>query len=163
MPEKQQNLPPLPPGGYDVKAMRAVFADDRVAEGMGVVIDSVADGGAVCSMQAGPQHLNATGAVQGGAVYTLADVAFSVAANSLYPVTVTLNSDLHFLRPLTEGRLLARATPVSHTKRTCVYQVEVFGADGARAALGTFTGYTRKPGKQADKNGNSGREGRLEE
>lgn len=143
--QNQPGLPPLPPGGYDAETLRGVFAADRVAAGMGVVIDSVADGGAQCGLQVGPQHLNAAGAVQGGAIFTLADVAFSVAANSLHPVTVTLNSDLHFLRACAGGRLTARAAPVSHTKRTCVYQVEVLDDSGERVALGTFTGYTRKP------------------
>ncbi len=147
MEEKPFSLPPLPPGGYDVETLRVMFANDRVAANLGIEIDSVADGGAQCGMPAGPQHLNALGVVQGGAVFTLADLAFSVAANSVYPGTVTLGGDLHFLRPLAMGRLLARAMPVSHTRRTCVYVVEVFGENGEKAAFGTFTGYIKGFGK----------------
>ncbi len=146
MEKKPYNLPempPMPPDGYGAEALRGLFAGDRVAVNLGMEIEHVANGGARCSMLAGPQHLNALGVVQGGAIYALADYAFSVAAASGHPGTVTLSGDMHYLKPLAQGRVMAHAEAVSNTRRTCVYRVEVFGDNGVLSAVGTFTGYKR--------------------
>ena len=62
---------------------RDFFAADRFAmEACGITIDEVTQQGARCSMPLTPMHLNAGGVAQGGAVYTLCDTTFAVAANA---------------------------------------------------------------------------------
>lgn len=69
---------------------RAFFADDRFAmEACGITIDEVTEDGARCSMPLTPLHLNAGGVAQGGAVYTLCDTTFAVAANAGGVMTVS--------------------------------------------------------------------------
>ena len=65
------------------------FSKDKFATGNGMYIVSVTEGDASCALDITGEHLNAVGAVQGGAVFTLADFAFAVATNcgerKLYP------------------------------------------------------------------------------
>ena len=61
--------------------VRERFSHDRFATVNGAVIEEIAEGYAKCSMQINNDHKNALGAVMGGAIFTLADFAFAVAAN----------------------------------------------------------------------------------
>ena len=89
---------------------RAFFAADRFAmEACGITIDEVSEDGARCSMPLTPLHLNAGGVAQGGAVYTLCDTTFAVAANACGTLTVSQCADMHYLRPGTGERLFAQA------------------------------------------------------
>ena len=85
---------------------RAFFAADRFAmEACGITIDEVTEDGARCSMPLTPMHLNAGGVAQGGAVYTLCDTTFAVAANAGGILTVSQCADMHYLRPVSYTHL----------------------------------------------------------
>lgn len=63
--------------------IRVFLKEDHFAFDLcGIVIEAVGDGTARCSMKLEKKHLNANGVVQGGAIFTLADICFCVAANS---------------------------------------------------------------------------------
>ena len=72
-----------------------------------------------------PEHLNAGGACQGGAIYTLADTAFAFAANSHLQMTVTASSTISFFRPATTGYLYAEARETVNQHRLPFVLVEV--------------------------------------
>ena len=78
---------------------RRVFKEDYFAtEAAGIVIDEVEPGYAKCTMPLGKIHKNAAGNVMGGAVFTLADFAFGVAANTEERVsTVSLTSEIRLV------------------------------------------------------------------
>lgn len=132
----------------NTEEMRAILENDCFATGAGIVLGQVEDGCAVCSVQLGPQHLNAAGVAQGGLVFTLADFAFAAAANSCLPsgagTAVTLNCDIHYFSGPGEGqRLVATATPASLGRRITVYQVDVRTEEDTPVALATITGYVK--------------------
>lgn len=80
-----------------IEELREFFEADRFAAEMGAVITECGEGGATVEMDAGPRHLNAAGTVQGGALFTLADFAFAVAANAGGVPTVSLQNSISFL------------------------------------------------------------------
>jgi LAO/AO transport system kinase len=85
------------------------------------------------------EHLNFNGSCHGGVVFTLADTAFGLAANSRGAVAAGIDAHITFQRPARAGdRLLARAEEVSRTRRLAVVRVDVRLADGR--PLSTFTG-----------------------
>ena len=92
----------------------------------GAKIDSVEENFCQCSMEITPDHKNAVGQVMGGAIFTLADFAFAVAANfdKQFP-TVTLTSNVSFLSTVKGSTLIARAQLIKDGKRNCFYLVEV--------------------------------------
>lgn len=129
-----------------VEESREYFRKDVFAlEGCGITIDRVEDTWAQCSMEVKPGLLNAGGVVQGGAIFTLCDTAFAVAANAGGVLTVSQNASISFLRPGGGSRLTAVARQVSSGRSTCVYTVEVRDDCQRLAALSTVTGF-RKPG-----------------
>ena len=80
-----------------LEEVRKRFAHDRFATESGAVIEEVREGYARCSMSITPFHLNAAGAVMGGAIFTLADFTFAVAANWNQPLHVSLTSQITYL------------------------------------------------------------------
>jgi len=126
-----------------IEELREFFEADRFAAEMGAVITECGEGGATVEMDAGPRHLNAAGTVQGGALFTLADFAFAVAANAGGVPTVSLQNSISFLHAVKPGRLTARAERVSETRRTCCYDVSVTDEAGNLTARMSVTGYRR--------------------
>ena len=116
-----------------IDAIREFFQKDEYAMGTtGIVIEETSDGFAVCSFMPDERHANADGVVQGGALYTLADFCFAVAANGGtivkegLPNTVTLNAGISYLRPAKLGeKLVATARCVKGGRTACYYEVNV--------------------------------------
>jgi acyl-CoA thioesterase len=125
----------------DYQKIKKFFEQDQFVKYIDIQIEQVQDGEAICSMPIFEHHLNAGRVVQGGAVFTLADIAFAVAAGSCNHVCVSLNSTISYLRPAAGRRLSARAVRISHARRTCVYQVEVTDEEGTKVAHIVATGY----------------------
>lgn len=105
--------------------VRERFSQDRFATVNGAVIEEVDDGYAKCSMQLQASHRNALGAVMGGAIFTLADFAFAVAANWNQNPQVSLDASISFLGKAKGECLIAEAKRIKQGKRTCYYAIEV--------------------------------------
>ena len=99
--------------------IRDFFAGDAYALGLsGVTIDALTEDGARCSMPLTASHLNAQGFAQGGAIFTLCDTTFAVAANAGGPPTVSTGASIAYLRPGTGDRLTAEAKLISRQRST---------------------------------------------
>lgn len=133
--------------------IRARFVGDRFAtEAAGAVIEQAEPGRAVCAMPIRPVHLNANHVPMGGAVFTLADFAFAVAANGHSDrITVTQQVSVTFLSAAQGERLIAQARCLKAGRTTCLYEVAVTDDRGAQVAHLTINGYTMdpKPGREA--------------
>ncbi len=127
----------------DLEEARAYFEGDRFATENGMRIESLADGECVCSVELGPGHRNALGGVMGGAIYTLADLAFAAACNHDHSPTVALEGKINYLSAAGGARLIARAKRIKSGRTTCVYQVDVRDETGRDVALVIFTGYKK--------------------
>ncbi|MDR1710635.1 MAG: PaaI family thioesterase [Propionibacteriaceae bacterium] len=132
--------------------LRSFFSADKYLTSTGVVIEDAGPGWCRCSLQAGPEHLNAGGAVQGGAIYTLADSAFAVACNYAHlaaadgRLTVSQSASISYSSPGRPGTVLyAEARQVSGGKRTCVFRIDVTDDQGKLIATMTGNGFTIDP------------------
>lgn len=85
------------------------LAKDRFAANAGVRLIEVRFGFARAVMPIGPDQLNAAGSAQGGAIFTLADLAFAAAANSHGTLAVTVDASISFVRGASSGELIAEA------------------------------------------------------
>jgi acyl-CoA thioesterase len=82
--------------------------------------------------------LNFLGVVHGGLIFSLADVAFSVASNKEGPVAYAIDVSGSFIKSAKEGdTLVAKATRVYRGRRTGVYRMDIFRND---ELLATFNG-----------------------
>ena len=127
--------------------IRACFAGDRFAtETTGCEIVSAEPGRAVCSMAVRPGLLNANFVPMGGAIFTLADFAFAVAANGHSTrVTVTQQVSVTFLSASRGKVLTAEAKCLKAGRTTCLYTVDVTDDLGAQVAHLTINGFTTDP------------------
>lgn len=124
--------------------IRARFTGDRfAAEAAGASIDVAEPNHAVCSMPIRPIHLNANGIPMGGAIFTLGDFAFAVAANGHSTrVTVTQQVSATFLSAARGTTLIAEARCLKAGRTTCLYTVDVTDELGTQVAHLTVNGYT---------------------
>lgn len=123
-----------------LERMREKFKDDKFAMRAGISIDSVENGQSQCSMAITPDHLNANGFVMGGAIFTLADFSFAVAANSGEVNAVSLSSQINFVSAARGPKLTAVALCRKGGRKICFYEVSVYEGDKL-IATGTVTGY----------------------
>ena len=122
--------------------VRERFSHDRFATVNGAVIEEIAEGYAKCSMQINNDHKNALGAVMGGAIFTLADFAFAVAANWQEQPVVSLDASITFLGKAKGNILIAEAKKIRAGRRTCCYMVEITDELGSQVAHMTSNGFS---------------------
>ena len=119
-----------------------MFARDRAAQMLGIVVAQVAPGSATCSMTVRDEMLNGHDICHGGILFTLADTAFAYACNSRNERTVALQCSISFAAPARAGeRLSALAEERATGGRTGTYDVRVCAADGSLVALFRGTSY----------------------
>jgi len=104
--------------------------NDKFAKHNNIRVIKVEKGYAETEMIINENHINAAGVVQGGAIFTLADLAFGAASNSYGVLNLSLSSTISFIRPAKSGRLKAIAKEITKTKKISVYQIEVIDDNG---------------------------------
>ena len=109
----------------DSQLIAELFGRDNFARESGMSITEVRPGYGRTEMTVEPRHLNAVGTLQGGALFTLADLAFAVACNSHGVLAVSCHADMTYFRAVTSGKLIAVAEEISRTHKlsTCVVRV----------------------------------------
>ena len=87
--------------------------------------------------------MNANGTPMGGAIFTLADFAFAVAANGFAErVTVSQHASVTFLAPAKGKELRAEATCLKAGRTLCLYEVRITDELGVCVAHVTVNGFT---------------------
>ena len=121
-----------------MQKIRDFFKNDRFAEHSGIELIDVSPGYAKASMDIKEFHLNGANMVHGGAIFTLADLAFAVASNSHGTIAVAINASIWYVKASTEGTLFAEAKEVSINPKLATYNIDVTNEAGDTIA--TFQG-----------------------
>ena len=101
------------------------FKNDLYAAHSGIELIEVKKGYAKAQMPIKEFHLNAGNTVQGGAIFTLADLAFAAAINSYGNLAVSLQTSIYFHKGVSTGILYAEAKEVKVGKNVGNFEVEV--------------------------------------
>ncbi|MDH3518447.1 MAG: hotdog fold thioesterase [Acidimicrobiia bacterium] len=123
----------------DPDRLRQMIDADPYAALLGIRL--VADGadGVVVEMDVGESHVNFLGVAHGGVVFSLADCAFSLAANAAGDRAVAIDTHLVISGSSSPGdRLVARAEEATRGRTLGTYRVTVERRDGR--TVGLFTG-----------------------
>lgn len=131
----------------NTQKVKDFFLHDEFARTSGILLVEVREGYARTQVTIEPRHLNAGGGVQGGVLFTLADLAFAAATNSHGTLTVTTSANITFLRGATAGTITAEATELVNHHRLPFVEVRITDEAGQLLALFTSSGY-RKEGVQ---------------
>ena len=105
---------------------------DKFALLAGVELLETGNGYAKARMEIKPEHLNGGGVCQGGAIFTLADLAFAAATNSI-----------NFFKAESKGFLYAEAREAFSHKRLANCEVRITNETGDLIATFNGTGYRK--------------------
>jgi acyl-CoA thioesterase len=119
---------------------------DGFARHVGVQVLDYGEGHARARLDVAAHHLNSLGTLHGGAIFSLADAAFAVAANSR-GLALATNVDVAFFKMVRAGALVAEAHEVARNARMATYLVEVRDDGGALVAQMQGTVYRKRGGR----------------
>lgn len=131
----------------NIEEIREFFAMDRFSTENDMVVDSVGENTATCSLVIGPKHMNAVGAVMGGVYYTLADFTFAVATNHKEPGIVSLSSTINYLAPAKGKKIICVAKCIKNGRTTCNYEMTLTDENDRLLATVLTTGFNTTAGK----------------
>ena len=121
----------------ELKILQEIYKNDRFATDSGCTIVSAERDKVVCEMPIRDGHLNAHGGVMGGAIFTLADFAFAIAANYSGVPSVAVECNIRYYATSKGSRLIATCTTDKDGRALGHYTVEITDDLGKKIA-----GYT---------------------
>ena len=117
---------------------------DRFAAANSCRITEVDENHAVAQMTVTPSHLNGGNVCQGGALFTLADLAIAALMNYHGQVTFGIQNSIMFVSSAREGDVLtAEAIPVCDHHKIPSVEVRVCTQDGRLVCHVTGVGYRK--------------------
>jgi uncharacterized protein (TIGR00369 family) len=126
----------------ELARLREAFASVPYAHLLGIEIVRLERGEATLSLRSRPELMRMAGIMHGGALASLMDSASAFAALTMLGAdvhTVTVDLTLHFLRPVTEGLVEARARVLRAGRRIITVSIEATNADGKAVATALTT------------------------
>ena len=117
---------------------------DRFAANAGCQITEVDTEHAVAEMIVRNEHLNGADVCQGGALFTLADLAFAAAVNSHLTLTVSTTSPITYVRSVGKGYVYAEANEIVNHRRMPFAEVRLTDEQGELVAVFTSSGYRKE-------------------
>lgn len=117
---------------------------DRFAANAGCRITEVDEQHAVAEMKVTAEHLNGGNVCQGGALFTLADLAIAALMNSQGQLTFGINNSILFVSSAKEGDVLrAEAVNIQDHYKTPTVEVRVSNQEGRLICHVTGMGYRK--------------------
>ena len=117
---------------------------DRFAATSGAQVVEIDLGYAKAEMTVVDDHVNGAGVCQGGALFTLADLAFAAAVNSSGMMTVGVSNSITYLRSARKGDRLTAIAREEHHHKMPFCEVRITNQDDELVCVMTGTAYRRK-------------------
>jgi acyl-CoA thioesterase len=128
-------------------AMQAKLAGDPYAGWLGIELLELRPGYCRAALRLAPEMLNFHGSPHGGAIFSLADYAFSGACNADGEPAVALSVTIQFLAAAAPGaRLTAEARAERQGRRAGFYAMTVTDDRGTVIAACQAVAFRRDPG-----------------
>ncbi len=119
--------------------IRTAFDRDAYAAAQGFSLETIDVDTVAVSMIVRDDHLNFHQVLHGGALFSLADCAFSLSSNAHGDVAMAIDTHLALTAPSRVGdKLTATAVEVTRGRTLATYRVDVTNVDGR--TIGLFTG-----------------------
>ena len=129
---------------YAVDIQELLNKTDRFAANAGCQITEVDTQHAVAEMTVSNDHLNGGNVCQGGALFTLADLAIAALMNSQGQLTFGINNSIMFVSSAQLGdKLRAEAVFVSDHRKIPAVEVQVTNQEGRLICHVTGMGYRK--------------------
>jgi uncharacterized protein (TIGR00369 family) len=121
---------------------RASNSKVPIAELIGFGVESIGDGRATATLDAGPQHANPMGTLHGGVLCDIADAAMGMAFVSTLAADesfTTMSLTINFFRPVWRTHLRAEARVVNRSRNTGYLECDIADQDGKLIAKAAST------------------------
>ena len=119
--------------------------NDRFAANSGCILKEVREGYARAELLVTPEHLNAGGVCQGGAYFTLADIALAAVMNSRGALTFGIENNIVYLKSAKAGdTLIAEATEVYNHHKIPYVDVRISNQRGELCCVVTGMAYRKE-------------------
>lgn len=119
--------------------------NDRFAADAGCRIVEMEEGRAVAEMTVTTHHLNGGGVCQGGALFTLADLALAAVMNSRGQLTFGIENNIMFMASARVGdRLRAEAREVADHPKIPTVEARITNQNGQLLCVVTGVAYRKK-------------------
>jgi acyl-CoA thioesterase len=137
-----------------VEIVRKRFEKDTYAKSFGIVLDELTDDTIQMHMQLREDMLNWFNRPHGGAIFSLADAAFSVLTNNKNNLAVALDCSITFHASPDPGtKLIVEGETLSTTMRTAAYLFKVYmEKEGTRTLVATMKSVSYQTGKPINPN-----------
>ena len=119
--------------------LKNFFKNDKFAMGIGCEIQSAEMGSAVVTLDVNETHYNGNGTVQGGVLFTLADFACAVAANSEEIAFVSADGTISYMSAGTGEKLIADAKVIKNGRTLAFCEALIKDANDKLIAKASFT------------------------
>ncbi|MGC8599531.1 MAG: PaaI family thioesterase [Nitrososphaeria archaeon] len=108
--------------------LKEVLENDPFLKYLGIKVKSILEGSCELYMEFKPEITRFGGSVNGGAIATIADAAGGCAAltSNLGYNEVTVDLEVTYLRPITEGPIKARSKIIKRGKNLAYALIEVY-------------------------------------
>ncbi len=123
-----------------LEELKNFFGNDRFAMNtVGCKIVSAGNGKARVEIDIEERHYNGNNVVQGGVMFTLADFATAVAANSEEIAYVSADGNISYLSAGTGKKLIAEAEVIKKGKTLTFCEAVITDENGKKIAKAAFT------------------------
>jgi acyl-CoA thioesterase len=126
------------------KSIQAFFRKDLFAGFVGIELIEAGEGRARARLAISDRHRNGLGLVHGGAIFTLADLAFAAAVNSRGRVAVAIHCSISYLKAAAGDVLFAEAEEVSCGPKIAAYTIRITDGSGELISLFQGMAYRKK-------------------
>lgn len=107
--------------------------NDEYAKSLGIAFIEIRNEYAKCELEIRGQHRNAIGSLHGAVIFSLADIAFGAACNTLY-TSIGMQAEIKYLNKPVGNRLCAEAKLVSGSRKIGNYAVSITDDQGTLVA-----------------------------
>ncbi|WFN33863.1 PaaI family thioesterase [Methanogenium sp. S4BF] len=132
----------------DLENAKEFFAADSFARENGMELVAASPGRATVSMKVTDHHRNSHGTVHGGALFTLADIAFALASNSHGIPAAAINASISYLTAARDGTLTAEAEEFTANPKLASYTVVITDDKDRKIAIFQGMVYRKTPRRE---------------
>ena len=112
-----------------------MMKNDAFSQWLGIQVVSNTAGSAVLEMTVREEMTNGFNIAHGGITYSLADSALAFASNGGGKQSLSIETSIHHIEKVLAGDVIsARASLVSETHKTAIYQIDITNNSGERVA-----------------------------
>ena len=115
--------------------VRHMMENDAFSQWLGIEVVANSAGSAVLKMTVREEMTNGFGIAHGGITYSLADSSLAFASNGGGRQSLYIETSIHHIAKVETGETItAKASLISETNKTGIYQIDITNSSGQRVA-----------------------------